>query len=276
MRLDTDGSFELSARAGKYVVSGTAALKSGSKSTASVYQALTVDRDMDDVLISPSQTIDWVKGIVHDEHGRFPGFVNGQGEFALASMVSRWWSQGFRVDQAGVIRGKSDGTNTLITGYVRAMFYGLPPEYFIQSVQFNGTDVTNRTFVLPATGGNFDVTVASGAAEVSGVVRSDKGGEPGDAQVTIWSLVDPPNGTRRFSATTSVNDGTFTFDHLPPGSYAIVAWEGIDEGTAAYPDFYRHFEGSAVRLTLNKAARETASLIAISREIAETHAAKLK
>lgn len=275
IRLDADGSFEFSARAGKYVVSGTGVLKPENKSPVYVNQPLVLERDIDDFVVHASDK-DLVNGIVHDENGKFPGFVNGQGAFGLDSLVSRWWGQGFRVDPTGVLHGKSDGTNTLITGYVRALFYGFLPEYSIESVRFNGNDVTNRTFILQATGGTFEVSLRSGAANISGIVRNEKGGMPDEALVTIWSTEEPPDGARGFSATLAVYRGEFTFEHLPPGGYAIAAWEGIDDGTAAYPGFYRQFEGSAVRLKVGRDAHENVSVVTVSRDIAQTQAAKLK
>ena len=55
-------------------------------------------------------------------------------------------------------------------------------------------------------------------------------------------------------------DGKFEFKGLPPGEYALYAWEAIDPGADEAMDFLRRFERQAEKFELRENGHSTVSL----------------
>jgi hypothetical protein len=275
LRIDPDGSFECNGlRAGDYMITGTANFKpEGSPALrgAFAHQPLSFTHDLESVSVTLKERFEIFTGTVHDEQGRFPDDLRASSNafrLSLASVISDWWGGFLSVDDEGVIQTEK---GAVPVGIFRVELKEMSDQYFVKSIRLNGEDVTHRPMTLTLAGGKFDVTVARGAAEVSGVVRDAMGSKIA-APITIWST-ETSNG---FSATTeSESDGSFAFSRVPPGSYFIAAWEGLDKGLAEYPQFYRGFD-LAKRIVLRENARETIELTAASREISRKRAASVR
>ncbi len=276
--VDSDGNFEIKLRAGDYLVVGSATRRAPPKATVSIYQTVTVRGDMEGVAIHATDTSRTIHGIVRTEPGQDPGWNGAQPSFGLSSMISNWSNQGYQVNADGSFQGDYM-SHSLVDGEVRAGLYLPNPELYVKSIRFNGTDVTHQPLHLPFEGGEFEVSLASGAAGVSGFVQTAKGRRAEASCVTIWSINEPLDGSRSFSATVPLGEeakGSFQLENLPPGKYLINAWAEIDQGLATYPEFFKAFASTAIQLTLKQGTRESVTLIAIPSHAWESQAWKLR
>ena len=274
LRVDSNGTFEIRLTAGDYVIAGQATQKSSPRSIVSIYQTLAVHEDLDGVVIHPADPSRTIHGRVRDERGQYPDLNGARMSLGLTSMFSVWSSQGYDVSGDGSFQGDYM-SHRLIEGDVRAILYVPKADYYVKSIQLNGNDVTNRVFKMPVEGGEFEVTISSGAAGISGAAQTEKG-RGDDGHVTIWSAEQPADGSRGFSATANLSRGIFKFENLAPGEYLLNAWEDIDPGLAEYPEFFKAFASPATRLTLKTGARETVTVTAIPRDSWESQGWKLR
>jgi hypothetical protein len=135
---------------------------------------------------------------------------------------------------------------------------GLPDGFYMKSVQWAGRDVADSEIDFSAgAAGELVVKLASGAGQVEGVVRDEKGDPAPNVKVTI-----APEGTlaswwELYREVTSGNDGSFRLPNLRPGAYRIYAWQGIEPGAHQDPEFLKPFESRSSPINLAAGASVT-------------------
>jgi len=175
---------------------------------------------------------------------------------------------------------KEDGTFKL-QGAAAAKYFvnlaALPEGAYVKLIHFGNQDVTHDMLDLTSGGGGvLDILLSPKAADVSGVVRDDKGDVLGGVQVTVWPKtpeLDSVNSGVR-SANTDQN-GSFKVTGLAPGEYFAAAWDDPEPGLTQSSEFAAKFTGDAAAVKLGESAHETVSLKLISRERIAAEAAKL-
>jgi protocatechuate 3,4-dioxygenase beta subunit len=149
-----------------------------------------------------------------------------------------------------------DGTFTLANVAAREYSLrvtGLPAGTYIIAGRLGSTDVLNGPFVPGEDERNsLQLQLGSTPGRVSGIAL-DAQGKPYAGVVT--ALV--PDESRRgrtdlyFSIPTDQN-GRFSFDNVPPGSYRIFAWDEIPTGAYQDPDYIRRFEARGKPVALQQ------------------------
>jgi Polysaccharide lyase family 4, domain II len=66
-----------------------------------------------------------------------------------------------------------------------------------------------------------------------------------------------------YQTTVSDDSGRFRFEHIPPGDYALFAWEDIEDGIWRDAEFLRRYAGSGRPLHIVEGGRETVEIVAI-------------
>ena len=106
--------------------------------------------------------------------------------------------------------------------------------WFVQSVTLGGKDITDRTIDLQADATSLVVTYTDRPSIVSGTVTDARG----DVSPTAIVLAFPTDrrrwsgygaSPRHLASALTTRAGVYTFDHLPPGDYNVIA---IDPGEA--------------------------------------------
>jgi protocatechuate 3,4-dioxygenase beta subunit len=160
----------------------------------------------------------------------------------------------------------------------RVNISNLPDGTYVKSILFGGQDVSRTGLDLTGgSGGALDILLSPNAADVTGVVRNDKGETIPGVLVTLWSPGQAPAGTAdsyRFANTDQ--SGGFRLSNLAPGEYRIVAWEDIEPGLAQDPDFRKRFESQAASVTLRDNSHDTAEVKLIAKDAIEAEAAKVR
>jgi hypothetical protein len=99
------------------------------------------------------------------------------------------------------------------------------------------------------------VTYTNRASKVTGVVKDARGDLAADAMVLVFPT-DPQRWTdygrspRFLRSVPMAAKGSFTFDHLPPGDYYVIAIEAVDGGSWRDPKTLQALANRAERLTI--------------------------
>jgi protocatechuate 3,4-dioxygenase beta subunit len=166
---------------------------------------------------------------------------------------------------AGVV--KPDGAFELRglsgTRLIRAV--NLPPGWMLESVRFNGTDITD-------TGAEFrsgeaitglEVALTAKTTSITGGVTSGSGSPLKDYTVVIFAdneeLWRLPN-TRWVTGRRPDQEGRFKIENMPPGTYHAVAVEYIPQGEWLDPDVLARLKGKGKRFSLGEGGIETLDL----------------
>jgi hypothetical protein len=176
---------------------------------------------------------------------------------------------------------KDDGTflmKNVQPDKFRMSLGGVPPGCYIKAIRFGGQDVTHTTLDLTGgAGGHLDIVISPNAAEISGIVRNDKGEAAADMMITLWSPeADMPGSLDPVRQSRTDATGNFKFSGLPPGDYRIAAWERIEPGMSGDPDFRKKFDSSSTAVKVREGARENLEVKLISGDAIEAEAAKMR
>ena len=150
-------------------------------------------------------------------------------------------------------------------GRYRVDVTGVPPGYSVSSAKFNGTEVLDHGLLIEGEPqGPLELTIVSGSATVSGVVRNSKDEPAGNSRVVLI-----PSPTRRgpmtnFPTVVTNAAGAFTMADVPPGEYGALAFDyiGSEASDRFYsdPEFLKAFDRQVQRLTVERGSASTVNL----------------
>jgi hypothetical protein len=176
---------------------------------------------------------------------------------------------------------KDDGTfqiKNIQPDRYRLSVNGIPAESYVKAVRFGGQDALHSVLDLTSgPGGNLEVVLALGAADVSGTVRNENGDAVPDAGLSIWSTDDRPSLlVDLFPNLRAGSGGAFKIPGLAPGEYRVLAWEQVDGGLQHDPELRKKFEAQAAKVKLDVNSHENIELKVIPRAEMEVEAAKIR
>lgn len=127
--------------------------------------------------------------------------------------------------------------------------------WFVQSVTLDGKDITDRVFDLQSDTTSFVVTYTDRPSKVSGSVTDSKG-TPSATAVVLAFPVDPQRWSgyggspRTLQSALTTRTGVYTFEHLPPGDYFVIAIDGSELDGWRDPARLEAFAADATRLSI--------------------------
>ena len=142
-----------------------------------------------------------------------------------------------------------------------------PYEYFswfVQSVTLAGKDITDRAFDLQADATSLVVTYTDRPSKVSGTVN-DARGAAGATAIVLAFPVDPKlwsgygESPRNLKTALTSRTGAYTFEHLPPGEYNVIAIDPAEAEDWQDPARLEALAGEAAKLTI--AASDTSKTL---------------
>lgn len=127
--------------------------------------------------------------------------------------------------------------------------------WFVESITLDGKDITERPFDLETDATSFVVTYTNRASKVTGVVKDARGAVAAGAIVIAFPTdqqrwMDYGRSPRFLRSVPMSMKGSYTFDHLPPGDYYVIAIEGIDGDGWRDPKVLQALATRAERLTV--------------------------
>jgi hypothetical protein len=133
----------------------------------------------------------------------------------------------------------------------RVRVTGLPQGAYIVSGRLGTKDALNGPFTVDDASAGLQLQLGFTPGRVTGVVADTRGTAAPGAQVVLV-----PDEARRgrndaYFSTNSDQNGQFTLNNVPPGSYKLFAWEDIPAGAYQYPDFIRRYEDRGQSITVN-------------------------
>ena len=128
--------------------------------------------------------------------------------------------------------------------------------WFVQSVTLDGKDIMDRAFDLQADATSLVVTYTNRPSRVSGTVTDERGAARATAMVLAFP-VDPQRWSgygvtpRILKNVPTTRSGGYTFEHLPPGDYYVIAIEAAESGGWQDPATLEALAGRATRLSVS-------------------------
>ena len=131
--------------------------------------------------------------------------------------------------------------------------------WFVQSVTLGGRDITDRVFDLQTDTTSLVVTFTDRPSKVSGTVTDERGAASPTAVVLAFP-VDPKRWSgfgmspRILKSALATRTGVYTFDHLPPGDYYVIAIDPAEADDWKDPKTLEALASEAKRLTVTATA----------------------
>ena len=127
--------------------------------------------------------------------------------------------------------------------------------WFVQSVTLDGKDFTDRAIDLQSDATSFVVTYTDRPSKVSGTVTDARGGQSATAVVLAFPVDQQRwtgygNSPRTLKSAPTTSSGVYTFDHLPPGDYYLIAVENVDADGWQDPTRLEALASRATRLSV--------------------------
>jgi hypothetical protein len=220
-------------------------------------QSLEVgDTDVDGITLVLLPTLT-VKGILHAE-----------GQLASSSVSNSvvlhprgTYAQFNPTFEANV---NQDGTFNLpgvFDGLYEVGVPNLPENWFLKSARMDGVDVlaSGVGIDLKQSPGSLDIVVSSNGAGLEGVVSNE--GKPFEgALVTLVPDAPLRNQQGLYKTVTTDSMGHFALRGIAPGDYKVFAWEKVEPGAYASPEFLQAYENSRESVHITEGSRNTVNL----------------
>jgi hypothetical protein len=159
---------------------------------------------------------------------------------------------------------EADGTFTLAgvtAGTYRLLVAGLPRNMYVKTARFAGVDVYNNGLRIEGDPrGQLDIILGSTPGSLDAVVLDEK--QMPESGVTV-ALVPDPSQVKRidmYRNSTTDASGKVHWDGVIPGDYKIYAWEDIETGAWADPEFMRNFDGRGTSVHIDERGRATVNV----------------
>ena len=159
---------------------------------------------------------------------------------------------------------EADGTFVIVgvtAGTYRLNVAGLPRNMYVKTARFGGTDVySNGLRIEGDPRGQLDIVVGSTPGSLDAVVLDEK--QMPESGVTV-ALVPDPSQVKRidmYRNATSDAMGKVHWDGVVPGDYKIYAWEDIENGAWADPEFMRNYDGRGTAVHIDDRGHATVNV----------------
>jgi hypothetical protein len=147
-----------------------------------------------------------------------------------------------------------DGTFSVVgvtAGTYRVTVAGQPRNTYVKTARFAGVDILNNGLRIDGDPrGQLDIVLGSTPGSLDVVALDEK--QMPESGVTLALVPDQPLVKRidMYRNATSDASGKVHWDGVIPGEYKIFAWEDVESGAWADPEFMRNFEdrGTSVRI----------------------------
>jgi hypothetical protein len=135
----------------------------------------------------------------------------------------------------------------------------------VKSIRLGAVDVLHeglRLDVVPAD--PLEIVMATAAGEIRGRVINDRQ----QAVSSVPVVLIPGSGRERrtdlYRSVVTDVDGHFRVEGVPPGDYAVFAWENVENGAWFDQEFIRTHEHRGTAVTVGDATRQEITLSVIN------------
>ncbi len=212
------------------------------------------DKDVDDAVLSVTPPVS-VRGRVRLEGADQPNLSDVQLQLiSIDALVAPNFSANVQPDGAFVIEDVSAGKYLV--------HFRVPSGSYLKSARFGLADIADKLFDVPGGGGEMEIVLRSGAAEVNGTIEAPQG-SAAPSVVSGYFLLVPddlaPDGSGvRFGGADA--NGEFSVKDLRPGHYRAYAFASLDPSAVQDPNVLRAIEPFATGIDLEENGKATVAL----------------
>jgi hypothetical protein len=136
---------------------------------------------------------------------------------------------------------------------------------YIKSVYVNEQPAKDdEVAVLPGIVPSLRIVVSATGGQMTGEVKTEKD-QPAQGATAVLVPDAPRRGAMHLYKTANTDQyGKFAIKGIPPGSYKLFAWEGIEPGQWTDPDFLAQHEAKGKAFAIRENDTHTAELTVIS------------
>jgi hypothetical protein len=165
---------------------------------------------------------------------------------------------------AGSVTVSADGTFVMRSGAgaLHLGINGVPPGWFVKSVQLNGVDVTDSEFDLaPGSLQHFDITLTNRVSRLGGTV-TDRSTRPVMNALVVVFPEDRARWTNRraIRTTFSHQQGRYELDSLPLSRYRVVAVTSLPRNAWRDPEVLARLVPDSSPISLDELGQSTLHL----------------
>jgi hypothetical protein len=133
---------------------------------------------------------------------------------------------------------------------------------YVKSAMIGGVDVLGHSLTIAGpVSGSLDIVLGKSSDRVTGTVHRESQGTLQGIQIVL--APDQRDRHDLYKLTIADTNGHFAFPTLPPGSYKVFAFEGIESYSWLDPDALRAYESAGTPITVSNASDLTLNLKAI-------------
>ncbi len=262
-RPSSDGTFEIhGVFPGSYFAVATQRLVNGRDQVTMTGGRAPVDvggSDIDrlTILLSPVReiagelTLEGLRDTGNDYHHPV---ISLKSQFPVPAFGEKW----------ALFNGNQFSIDNLIEGDYQVQVTDLPPGAYVKSIRFGSVDALNESLRFDSrTTDRLEIILSLNAGSLTGTVVNKNGEPVGNAPVALV----PPQAQRQradlYRSTMTDEAGRFRLQAIPPGDYALFAWEDIEDGLWRDPEFIQRNQASGRQVHIAESGRENIDLTAI-------------
>ena len=259
-RTGSDGSFEIrNMPPGEYVLSATFSATESAAQTV-----MLAETDLTSIVLRPGRQ-SAVSGSVMTDDGTTPNFSAARLQVAPVAAGEVGGLQPWEGESPQAVRGDWSFAFNGMAGRFLFRVNGLPDDWMLRSVTFNGRDITDTALETPTDGRpvtGLRMVISQKGASVTGVVLDAHGAPLPDSAVVVFAedRVRWVPGTRFVKSVRPDEEGHFVAAGLPPGAYLVASKDFVAEGEWADPTFLQSIVPGATRVTLAEGTTQEVSL----------------
>jgi hypothetical protein len=163
--------------------------------------------------------------------------------------------------------GQSFTIDNVPDGRYEVRVNALPTDYFLSRATYGTQSVLGREVVVTGdTQARLELTFATGAAKVSGVVRGPDDSPTTGSTVALIPAPGGPGYRELYRATFTDQLGAFSIEGLTPGEYDVYAWEDAPLNAFRNAEFVAGFRNRGERIRVERNSSAILDLEVIPRE----------
>lgn len=125
-------------------------------------------------------------------------------------------------------------------------------EWFLKSAVAGASDIADTGLTVSGSAAAVDIVLSANGGILKGIAVNHKGEPVADAVVVAVPEARLRSRLDRFRSTHSDQSGRFSLHGLPPGDYALFAWESIDGQPYYDPGFLTSYDGQGKAVHVNE------------------------
>jgi hypothetical protein len=182
-------------------------------------------------------------------------FLQGLQDWALPSLSQMYAS--FRDNTQFEFSG-------VVEGEYQIWWDMLPPGMYVKSVRFGPVDALNAGIRIDSrTTDRMQIVISSNAGALDGLVRDNLRNPVPLARVVLVPDLAHRQRADLYQNTSTDESGRFRLQGIPPGDYALFAWEAIESGLWQDAEFLKRHESAGKPIRIIENGRETVEILAI-------------